>query len=69
MKLILSCPNCSKTWGTLKFNFESIVDKKNIKPLKKEYKFIDEEQNLICPICKYKYKIFDIYNLILRNIK
>jgi len=53
----------------LKFKFESIIDKKNIKPFKKQYKFMDKEQNLICPLCNYKYKIVDIYNIILRNIK
>jgi len=52
----------------LKFKFGSIIDIDNIKPFNKKYKYYDNEKNLLCPLCGYKYKIIDVHKLIAENI-
>ena len=59
------CPYCKTVWGTLKFNFESVITKDNIIPLP-EYKnktYIKEDY-ILCPKCQYKYTIYDIWKMI-----
>lgn len=50
------------------FNWEDSINKKNIKPFNPKTKFMDKENNMICPNCSYKYLTRDIFIMIIEQL-
>ncbi len=63
------CPKCKTCWGTLKFSFDSVLTTEDIsvKPKYKErVRLVNNE--LICPVCEYQFRIFDVWEMIAKQL-